>query len=437
MGARTLEARLTARLLLLGGGVLVAVGTGAFVVTDRALDTGDTAAARGQAVAGRDALQREMAEGDELEAAVQEAASAARAQGARLVMRVAGHAPSPSSSSEGQMPSLTAGTCTTFPDEGGRPWRACAVGNPEQTIVAAIPVATHRAALSALSRAMTIMVVLALATFWLAVRRALRAPLAELGSLVHWTERIVDSEKALEPPPARTREVQRLQTAFDALVRRLLDALARSRANSAHIAHELRTPLTSVMVELEAMHVADESSGQALARVRSDLTRLADVIESILVLSDGARDVARDGAIVNVADLARSLAPSGARVEAPDEALVEGDERLMSLAARNLMDNAKKYGSGVRTVRVSREGAAVKLAVVDAGPGLDAGARERMFERYWRGAADGDGRGLGLALVRAVAERYGGKAEARPGPDGVGLEVAMTLGRAVGWNEYE
>jgi signal transduction histidine kinase len=433
MGAGTLEARLTARLLLLGGGVLVAVGIGAFVVTDRALDTSDTAAARGQAAAGRDALQREMSEGDELEAAAREAASAAHAQGARLVVRVAGHAPSPAG--EGGMPNLTAGSCTTFPDEGGRPWRACAAGNPEQTIVAAIPVATHRAALSALSRAMVIMVVLALATFWMAVRRALRAPVAELGSLVHWTERIVESEKALEPPPARTREVQRLETAFDALVRRLLDALARSRANSAHIAHELRTPLTSVMVELESMHVADESSGAALSRVRSDLTRLADVIESILVLSDGARDVARDSAIVNVADLARSLAPSGARVEAPDEALVEGDERLMSLAARNLLDNAKKYGSGVRSVRVSRDGAAVKLAVVDSGPGLDAGARERMFDRYWRGAADGDGRGLGLALVRAVAERYGGRAEARPGPDGVGLEVAMTLGRAVGWND--
>jgi signal transduction histidine kinase len=433
MGARTLEAQLRTRLLLLGGGVLVAVGVGAFVVTDRALDASDTAAALGQAAAGLDALRREMAEGDELKAAVREAASAARTQGARLVVRQGGHEASPAD--EAILPQLTPKTCATFPDESGRPWRACAEGSWEQTVVAAVPIATHRAALVALSRGMAAVVALALATFWLAVRRALRAPVAELGSLVRWSERIVESEKALEPPPAHTREIERLETAFDALVRRLLDALARSRANSAHIAHELRTPLTAVMVELEAVRGADDPSRDALSRVRSDLMRLADVIESILVLSDSTRDVAHDGAIVNVADLARSLAPSGARVEAPDEALVEGDERLMSLAARNLLDNARKYGSGVRTVRVSREGAAVKLAVVDAGPGLDSAARQRMFDRYWRGVADGDGRGLGLALVRAVAERYGGRAEAKPGPDGLGLEVAMTLGHAVGWNE--
>jgi two-component system sensor histidine kinase TctE len=86
-------------------------------------------------------------------------------------------------------------------------------------------------------------------------------------------------------------------------------------------------------------------------------------------------------------------------------------------------------------VRVSRAGEAIQLAVVDHGPGLDDEARARMFERYWRGTADGEGRGLGLALVRAVAERHGGGVHASPGPDGKGLNVAMTLGRVVGWHE--
>jgi signal transduction histidine kinase len=133
--------------------------------------------------------------------------------------------------------------------------------------------------------------------------------------------------------------------------------------------------------------------------------------------------------------LVRELAPSEARVEAPDEALLELDERLIRLAVRNLVDNARKYAAGPRVLRVSRSGDMARLAVIDDGPGLDVAARERMFERYWRGSADSEGRGLGLALVRAVAERYGGRAEARSGPGGRGLEVSMTFAPLVGWHD--
>jgi signal transduction histidine kinase len=139
--------------------------------------------------------------------------------------------------------------------------------------------------------------------------------------------------------------------------------------------------------------------------------------------------------IVNLADVVREVAPRETSVEAPDEALLELDERLVRLALRNLVDNARKYGAGPILLRVSRSGDTARLAVVDQGPGVDAAARERMFERYWRGSADGGGRGLGLALVRSVAERYGGHAEARSGPDGRGLEVSMTFTPLVGWHE--
>jgi signal transduction histidine kinase len=434
MGARTLEARLTSRLLALGGGVLVAVGIAAVVVTDRVLDASDTAAARAQAAVARDAIERELGEGDPLGEAIQEAVLDAHAQGARLAVRRAEGEPR-AITSGGVLPELAPGACATVSDEHAQPWRACSAADKQRTVVAAISIAAHRAAIGALSRGMAAVVVAALFALWLAVRGALRAPVAELTSLVGWTEHIVDTEKASDPPVSRTREIAQLQAAFDALVRRLLGALVRERANSAHIAHELRTPLTAVMAELEGARAADDASRHSIARVREGLARLADVIEAILVLSDGAPPAARGEAVVNVADLARELTPAGARVEAPDEALIEGDERLVSLATRNLVDNARKYGAGVRLVRVSRDGSAVRLAVIDGGPGLDAAARERMFERYWRGAADGDGRGLGLALVRAIAERHGGRAEARPGPEGRGLEVAMTLGQAVGWNE--
>jgi two-component system sensor histidine kinase QseC len=437
MVARTLETRLTLRLLWLVSAVLAGVGVAAVAVTARSLSASDASAARGQAEAARDVVNREVAEGETLEAAIAEAVEAARAQGVRVEVRSSANAAAAPASAGARrdLPALALGACVSFDDEPGLPWDACAIGaSGGTTVVAAVPVAAHRSAVAALGRAMATVVALAILALWLAVRGALRAPVSELTQLVAWTRRIVDTEAPAEPPSAGTREIAALETAFDALVRRLLDALGRARANSAHIAHELRTPLTAMSAELEAVHPADDASRAALARARGDLARLADVIEAILVLSDDRRGAERSTSVVNLADLVRELAPAGARVEAPDEALIEGDERLVSLAARNLVENAQKYGRGAVLLRLSRESSVVRLAVLDGGPGLEPAARARMFDRYWRGSADGNGRGLGLALVRAVAERHGGFAEARPGPDGHGLEVTMTFARVVGWH---
>jgi two-component system sensor histidine kinase TctE len=171
--------------------------------------------------------------------------------------------------------------------------------------------------------------------------------------------------------------------------------------------------------------------------MRTDVARLAKVIDAILILSAPAAAAPVSGStVVNVADLARELAPEGTKVDAPDEALVDAEPRLVELALGNLLDNARKYsGHAAREVRVTRDREGVRVAVIDDGPGLDEAARSRMFDRYWRGAKDGEGSGLGLALVRAVAERHGGIAEARPSPTGKGLEVAFTFGQLVGWHD--
>lgn len=432
MGPRTLEARLTGRMLILAGAVLVGVGLAAVVVTDRALDSADTSRALGAAAGGRDALDRELDEGDAAQAAIQEVVSDSATQGVRLAVT----RPVQSPPSAGlALPVMSAGSCTTVADDRGAPWRACGAESRRVSVVAAIAIGDHRSAVGTLGRGMVAVIAVALLALWVAVKQTVRSSLRELMAMVGWTARIVESEEAVPPPAARTTEVRRLEEAFDTLVKRLLEALARERANSAHIAHELRTPLTAIVAELESLRLQDETARSAVARVRADAARLGDVIDAILVLSSRGMTPARGQAVVNVADVARELAPSGVRVDAPDEALVEGDERLVALALRNLLENARKYGGGADTVRVSRSGEVVRLAVLDHGPGLDETARARMFDRYWRGTADGDGRGLGLALVRAVAERHGGAAQAEPGPDGKGLDVSMTLGAVVGWHE--
>jgi signal transduction histidine kinase len=430
MGARTLEARLTSRLVALAGAGLLSVGAASVLVTDRVLDASDTRAALSSAERVRDTLARELSEGDSLAEALREAGASEVASGVILSIQSGGNVLAGARS----LPEIHPGGCETFRDARGQPWRACAARAEDPRVVAAVGIAGHRAIVWTLLRGMVAVVLVVLAGMWLAVRRALRAPLADLGAVVRWTAEIADAEPARPPPPVQTIEIAQLESAFDALVRRLLEALARERASSAHIAHELRTPLAAMVVELENIRAADEDSRAAIGRVRGDVARFADAIDAILVLSAGARGAGSADTVVNVADLVRDLAPAGTNVEAPDEALVPADERLVRLAVRNLVENAGKYASGARVLRVSQEGKAVRLSVIDHGPGLDGPARGRMFDRYWRGSADGEGRGLGLALVRAVAERHGGRAEARPGPDGRGLEVSMTLDGLEGWH---
>jgi two-component system OmpR family sensor kinase len=438
MVARTLESRLTVRFLVVGGAVSALVCATAVLLADRVMDESETTNARAIAGEARDLLESELNEGDRLDEALDEVVPAGRtADGAASVRITAYVRGAPPRGTGGVLlPEVTAGTCATVNDARGAPWRACGAGTASGTVVAAVPLTGHRQAIGALARAMVGVNLAALVVLWLIVRRALRRPLAELAALVGWAGRIVESTEPLPPPPAASREIADLAGAFDALVRRLMDVLARERASSAHIAHELRTPLTTITAGLHDLHLRDDASKEAVQKLRAEVARFADVIEAILVLSSSDR-AARSDVVVNVADLARELAPAGVPVHAPDEALALADEALVALALRNLIGNAERHGRGPIGIHVLRDGDLLRLEVVDAGPGVSETERARMFERYWRGSADAEGRGLGLALVKAVAERHDGTAGVEGGPSGKGLRVFLTLGRVVGWHEPE
>lgn len=426
MVTRTLERRLTARLVALAGAVLVGVAVTAVVVIDRSLAASDTAETRVHAQSAHDALERELAEGDAPAIAEAEVRADSRAAGFRLAIL---HPSAPSAVPPALFADVPPGQCATFDD--APPLRACAAGDERTTVVAAMSTSGHRDVVRAVARGMLFVVGAALALLWLAVRRALRSPVAELTALVAWADRIAADATPGQLPETRTREVEKLEAAFGALVDRLFRALERERATSAHIAHELRTPLTSIVVELDSLVTSDLAVRAMVGRVRADAERLADVVEAILLLSGGGREAS--DTVVNVADVVRGLASMDTPVDAPDEALVKGDDRLLALAVRNLVDNAGKYGSGVERIAIERAGSSVCIRVSDRGPGLSSDECAKTFDRYWRGAADGEGRGLGLALVKEVAERHGGWARAERGAT-AGLDVSIVL-PLIAWSE--
>jgi signal transduction histidine kinase len=94
-----------------------------------------------------------------------------------------------------------------------------------------------------------------------------------------------------------------------------------------------------------------------------------------------------------------------------DTVSLQGNERLIRRALRNLLENARRYGGGEVELQVQRKGGRVELRVCDRGPGVPEAYRERIFEPFFRlpgHAEKAGGVGLGLALVRQIAERHGG-----------------------------
>jgi signal transduction histidine kinase len=440
MGARTLEAKLTARLLAVVAPALLAVGAASVVLTWWALDAADTQAARERAEATLATIRNEMREPDPLEKAVAEVVDS--------IDEVAGSVAVTSLEtgrvfhSQRRVPAslldTLSGRCASARDVAGEAWRACTVRDARVQVVAAIDVTAHARVVRTVAEGVALGILMALFAAAVAVRSSLASALASVRALVSWSERVVEASDVPPAPAADTPEITRLATAFDDVVRRLVDAIARAHATSEHIAHELRTPLTTIRAELEALAsgASPADAPQVVARLRADVDKLSRVIDAILVLAAPPGTASPDGSIVNLADVARDLAAPETSIEAPDEALVIGEPRLVELALSNLLENARKHaGKEARAIRVARVGDAVRVAVVDDGPGLSDEERARMFERYWRASTRGGGTGLGLALVRAVARRHGGEADARANAGGAGLEVGVTFGNVVGWHE--
>jgi two-component system, OmpR family, sensor kinase len=217
------------------------------------------------------------------------------------------------------------------------------------------------------------------------------------------------------------------------------DALSRQRQFVADASHELRTPLTSILANLELLaEVLDGERREAAESALRSSQRMRRLVGDLLLLAraDANRTVPHAPTDVGqvLVDAAAELGPLADTHELTVDArpaVVDGSRDELHRMALNLMENAVRHTPpGTRVhASVGRRDGEVVLAVEDDGPGVPAELRDHVFERFVRGEGDrGSSSGLGLSIVRAVAESHGGGVDLEDAHPGARFVVHLPLG---------
>ena len=285
------------------------------------------------------------------------------------------------------------------PDGAG--WRVARVPAPEP----------DRALLGTILAQTALLVLVLSALLWFALRRIAR-PLSELSRR---TSRFAGAGAAGPPlDPSGPSDVRALIEAHNAMEARIAGMLNEKDVMLGAIGHDLKTPLAALRVRIES-----NSDPVERARQSAIIAEMRDTLDDILHLARLGRSEA-PLETVQLAALAASVADEfddlGEPVGMGETERVAAPVRLAMIkrALRNLVSNAVRYGGSAR-VSVLREGEQAVLRVTDEGPGIDPATLSQMVQPFARGEASRNratgGAGLGLALVKAIAEQHGGTLE--------------------------
>ena len=231
-------------------------------------------------------------------------------------------------------------------------------------------------------------------------------------------------------------EVAALARQFNAAAARIETLVQSHKSLLANASHELRSPLTRIRMGLELMQGGTPSPAFR-AEIERNIAELDQLVDEILLasrLDSGAADVGTVEPVdlVGLAveecvrvDAELQVGAGGADDDGAATIEVPGVSKLLRRAVRNLLENARRYSQGAIELQLAREGqgpdARAVLRVCDHGPGVPPAQRERIFEPFYRlpGASEREGGvGLGLALVRSIAQRHGGSAHCTDRTDG-------------------
>jgi len=274
------------------------------------------------------------------------------------------------------------------------------------------------------------------ALIWFGIGRGLR-PLNEIS-----TEVAQRQPQSLEPLALQSvpDEVAPLVQDLNRLFRRVRESLEKERRFTADAAHELRTPLAAIKTQAQVARAAasDSEREQALANVVAGCDRASRLVEQLLTLARlepenfQANETCELQSVAKqvVAELAPDAVAKNVELQlfAEQEVNIQGVAALVGILVRNLVDNAVRYSPGDSTVQIridSTTDAAV-LSVCDQGPGIPEAEKARIWDRFYRVLGSGEtGSGLGLSIVRQIADLHHAEIETAQGDNGKGLCVIV------------
>jgi signal transduction histidine kinase len=222
--------------------------------------------------------------------------------------------------------------------------------------------------------------------------------------------------------PAGAAEQKEVAAAFNDMAERLGVVLAAQREFVANASHQLRTPLTGLRLRIESARLKSGPEAAAeLGAAEQEVERLARLLTSLLTLArEGDKPAApRPVSLARAAERAYERWAGAAEEDGRElelvgngDATIAASEEDLAILLDNLIENALHYSPTRVAVDWGRDGGEAFLAVLDEGPGLQAGEETQLFERFARGST-GSGRsgtGLGLAIVQTLAHRWRGEA---------------------------
>ena len=216
-------------------------------------------------------------------------------------------------------------------------------------------------------------------------------------------------------------EMAQVARTFNSMLDRLEAAFETQRAFVSDAGHELRTPITIIRGHLELLGDDPQERRDTIALVTDELDRMSRFVDDLLTLAKAERndflrleDLDLDVFTEELMAKARALAARDWQLAGTAVGRITADRQRLTQAVMNLAHNAAQHTAEGERIEIGSElaGGRARLWVRDGGPGVPAGEQERIFERFARAGGSrlrSEGAGLGLAIVRVIAEAHGGR----------------------------